>query len=372
MKSVGNNNSMVFLLGRFGFGGVERVTTDLANALYSDGWRIGVAFFEDESDSYLSELKKGIDIIRLEFPVNSINNLKKLRTYVDEENVDFIMNQWALPIKVTHFIRKVCKGTSVIKISMIHTMPSMNNRIRMSKGFMKLLWVLLSRISLRLVYQLNDAFVLLSDSYKEEFKRFTFLKNGKKLFSLPNPVRMVDARHQEKENLIIFVGRLSAEKRVDRIIDVWHKAHKRLPEWKVEIVGDGIEREKLKEYSKELPRLSFVGYQSPDDYYKRAKLILLTSDFEGFGLVLVEAMSAGCVPIVFGNYSAAYEIVTDSVGVTVPPPWKKECFEDELVSLANDKERLSKLSISSSIVARRYSIDNVVINYKDFLRKLKK
>ena len=372
MKSVRYKNSMVFLLGRFGFGGVERVTVDLANALCLNGWRIGIAFFEEEPDSCLSALKEGINIIRLKFPVNGGSNVKKLRAYVDESNVDFIMNQWALPIKVTHFIRKVCKGRSIIKVSMIHTMPSLNNRIRMSKGLMKLFWVLLSRISLRLVYQLNDAFVLLSDSYKEEFERFTFLKNSKKLFTLPNPVKMMDVQSQKKEDLIIFVGRLSAEKRVDRIIDVWRKAYERLPGWKVEIVGDGTEREKLEEYSKGLPRFSFVGYQSPDDYYKRAKLILLTSDFEGFGLVLVEAMSAGCVPVVFGNYSAAYEIVTDSVGVTVSPPWKEERFEDELVFLANDKERFSKLSIAGSIAAKRYSIDNVVINYKEFLRKLKK
>ena len=77
------------------------------------------------------------------------------------------------------------------------------------------------------------------------------------------------------------------------------------------LVGDGPEKRSLQEFCAEhrLEHVSFEGFQNPAPYYEQASLLLLTSEYEGFGLVIVEGMSFGVSPIVYGSFSAAYDLV---------------------------------------------------------------
>ena len=54
----------------------------------------------------------------------------------------------------------------------------------------------------------------------------------------------------------------------------------------------------------QLKHVKLEGMQYPRQYYERASILLLTSDFEGFGLVIVEGMAFGVIPIAYGSYSA--------------------------------------------------------------------
>ncbi|MEI3567565.1 MAG: glycosyltransferase [Akkermansia muciniphila] len=58
-----------------------------------------------------------------------------------------------------------------------------------------------------------------------------------------------------------------------------------------------------------LKHVSFEGFQNPAPYYEQASLLFLTSEYEGFGLVIVEGMSFGVSPIVYGSFTAAYDLV---------------------------------------------------------------
>ena len=61
-----------------------------------------------------------------------------------------------------------------------------------------------------------------------------------------------------------------------------------------------------------LKRVSLEGFKRPDNYYKRASILLLTSEFEGFPLVLAESMSFGVIPVVYGSFSAIYDIIENN------------------------------------------------------------
>lgn len=121
---------------------------------------------------------------------------------------------------------------------------------------------------------------------------------------------------------IIYVGRLDfVQKRVYRVIDTWNYLEERFPDWRLTIVGDGEDRENLENHVRclGLKRVSFEGFQKPIDYYKRASILLLTSDFEGFPLVLAECMSFGVIPAVYNSYSAIGDIIeSDKDGVVIP------------------------------------------------------
>lgn len=61
----------------------------------------------------------------------------------------------------------------------------------------------------------------------------------------------------------------------------------------------------------DLEHVSFEGFQQPKPYYERASILLLTSEYEGFLLVLAECMSFGVIPVVYDSYSAVRDIIDD-------------------------------------------------------------
>lgn len=77
-----------------------------------------------------------------------------------------------------------------------------------------------------------------------------------------------------------------------------------------------------------LNNVLFEGFQSPLEYYKRASLLILTSEYEGFPLVLAEAMSFGVIPVVYGSYSAVYDIISDGVDGVILPYNKKGMIQN--------------------------------------------
>lgn len=120
-----------------------------------------------------------------------------------------------------------------------------------------------------------------------------------------------------------------------------------------------------------LPRIAFKGFCDPAEHYARAKMLLLTSDFEGFGLVLVEAMSAGCVPIALGSYSAVYDIIDDGVcGRILPMPFDAKQMEDAVIRLARNQDDLLRMAKSGKESSARYSVGTVVDAWESVLCNL--
>ena len=79
-------------------------------------------------------------------------------------------------------------------------------------------------------------------------------------------------------------------------------------DWILRIVGDGPERDNIEHMVQklELKNVRFEGFQYPRSYYEISSILILTSEYEGFGLVVAEAMSFGVIPVVLGSYSAIY------------------------------------------------------------------
>lgn len=117
-----------------------------------------------------------------------------------------------------------------------------------------------------------------------------------------------------------------------------------------------------------LHNVRFEGFQSPILYYKRASILLLTSEYEGFPLVLPECMSFGVVPVVYGSYSAVYDIINDGKdGLVVH--FSKDSFHAEKMAeklsviMSNEKLR-NTMAINAIKKSCNYSIDKI---YKQWL-----
>jgi glycosyltransferase involved in cell wall biosynthesis len=166
-----------------------------------------------------------------------------------------------------------------------------------------------------------------------------------------------------KEKEIIYVGRIEYnQKRTDRVVDIWKELEPHYPDWKLTIVGDGDDREDLQKRIHEygLKRVEITGFVNPIKYYQRASILLLTSEYEGFGLVIAESMKFGVVPVVYNSYEAAEDLIADGHnGVLIDKPFSIGVFSEVLRKLMDDKKLLNDISRNAIKISKRFNIYTV-------------
>lgn len=167
----------------------------------------------------------------------------------------------------------------------------------------------------RSLIQDSDKFISLCPEYNEELAEELGLSQSdiEKLDCVYNRINLEEYPKLEKENLIVFVGRLShKDKRPERVLLIWEKIMNKLPNWHVEIWGDGDEYTYLQKQiqKRKLERIELKGYISnPKEVYQRAAILMLTSTFEGWPLVLVESQSFGTIPMAFDVVAGIRRII---------------------------------------------------------------
>ena len=333
--------NILFVLKSLEIGGVEVVTSVLANKFSSVGHRVTVFAFSEGEGRKVDTLDASVKLVVGKGFYISEDNVKLLKETLQENEISVIINQWGLPLVPIKVINKARKGFRVRVITVFHNDPLQNGRIQgvnteieKTTNLYKKKFLLFKRFvyrcatgyAMRYNYTHSDIFEVLSPSFVANFKNFTKIKNPKKLVVQTNPITIdindFEYRAEDKRKELIFIGRIDyIQKRVHRIIEVWSHLERDFPDWRLTIVGDGEERTNIEQIVRnlELQHVSFEGFQQPRPYYERARMLMLTSEFEGFPLVLAEAMSFGVVPVVYGSYSAVYDIIEDGKdGIIIP------------------------------------------------------
>lgn len=222
--------------------------------------------------------------------------------------------------------------------------------------------------------------MVLSDRFIPIFKKVSWMNSPKKLISQTNPLTIDNKEFvfdfNKKKMQIIYVGRLDeTQKCVSRILAIWRKLCGVLPNWNLKLVGDGPDRKLYEQYIDKngLKNISIEGFCNPLEYYKESSILLLTSDFEGFPLVLAEAMSFGVIPIVYGSYEAIYDIIDDNNGFIIRAQNEDELlseFIDHILLLAHNKVLRQEMALHAIEQAMNYSIDYVYKKWDYYLNVL--
>lgn len=380
-----NKPNILFLLKGLEIGGLEVVTAVLANKFVEEGHQVSVFSFLGGKHSIADRFDARIKLYQQDDYSRSKENVAKLRNVLVDDKIDIIINQWGLPYTPIKTARKAAKGLDVKIISVYHNAPSFNGRIQKLNIALMGCENLMKRLALRLmrfafkkvtsramayIYRHSDLFLVLSPSYIEEFKRFTGVSDDRYLQVLTNPITVEHDGYEyafnEKQKEIIYVGRLDfVQKRVYRVIDTWNYLEERFPDWRLTIVGDGEDRENLENHVKYLglKRVSFEGFQKPIDYYKRASILLLTSDFEGFPLVLAECMSFGVIPAVYNSYSAVCDIIDDGKDGIVLPYHKNGYQAEEaagmIANIMKDDGKREQMALAAIKKSKEYSVEKI-------------
>lgn len=175
---------------------------------------------------------------------------------------------------------------------------------------------------------------------------------------------------QHSTKIIGVVGRLSYEKGIDRALEVFSKVKTQIPESQLKIIGEGQEEFRLKQFAKELgllPHIHFVGFvENVIEQMKEFDVLLLPSRWEGFGYVLVEAMSLQVPPVAF-DIGATREILTEETGVIVPDGNLDACAEAIVNLLQNNEVRWQMGKEARIRVENNFSLQRVVEQLEEWL-----
>ena len=221
----------------------------------------------------------------------------------------------------------------------------------------------------------SDAIVTLSDKCSMMVEKMIESQHKARFYTIPNPnsYNVVSDSLLIKEKMILYVGRLSLEKNPLRLIKIWEQLYIAYPDWRLVIVGDGEEKQRMKDFVKEkgLVNVIFEGIQSDvAKYYAKASFICLTSNFEGWGMTLTEGMQYGCVPFTFGNYGAAYEIIDDGINGCVISAYNLKEYVSRLSELMSNNEKFSKMSMAAMEKVKMFSVKNIVDQWEELFKSI--
>lgn len=190
-------------------------------------------------------------------------------------------------------------------------------------------------------YESSDVYLCLCQAYKDQIQKELGLSSDNRLRVIRNYQPIVENPRLNKEKHILYCGRLSRyDKRVDRLLRIWARVQDQLPDYCLDIVGSGREGANLKRLARRLSlkRVTFWGKRfDMDTFYNKASILCMTSQTEGWGLVLTEAQANGVIPIAFNCSAGVEEILDGGAGVLVPLA-DEERFAQELLTLCKTED----------------------------------
>lgn len=216
-----------------------------------------------------------------------------------------------------------------------------------------------------------DTIVSLTHGDAEEWGRYT-----KNVVVIPNIVHLnstgrLSALTAKKA---IYPCRLEWQKGLFELLDIWAIVQQHYPDWQLDIYGDGSLRNEL---SSIIARreLNIVLHPSEPDIFSRyldSSMLLLTSIYESFGLIMPEAMSCGLPVVAFDCPYGPGEIVTDGEDGFLVKDRNIEAFAQRVCQLIENAELRQQMGKDAIQKAQRYSVDNIMPLWKELFGSLKK
>lgn len=340
-------------------GGLARILIDKINWLVAHGYDVTLCNIERGDVLPAYALDERVKVIRGDISTTAGNALTRLRgvlgainrvrEIIKEVQPDIIVNAhcplvtWVLPFVST-------KIPKIVEIHQSRQGLEMLNRWAMN-GFSR--W--LHKWSIRWIYGLYDKFVVLTSGDQKAWNlrncmvipNFSNYSEQGCLASIPRE------REEKAQYQIIMLARLVPQKRIDLMVQIWAKLAKDFPQWQVKVLGEGWERPRLEvQILRAGLHDTFLlpgQVKNVTAELQKSDILCLTSEYEGFGIVLIEAMLKG-VPVIAFDYVGVDDIIENGVDGYVVPFGDIDTYVNKLklmMSSFEERDRLVRNALSS-------------------------
>ena len=350
---------ILMVITSLGVGGAEKVVTTLADQLVNMGHEVNIAYLTGEA--LVVPKNKSVRVINLE--VKSFRSLTggylKLRKLIDDFKPDVVHSHL---VHANILCRTMRLSTNIPRlISSAHNTDE--------EGWTRFL-------AYRLTDRITDISTNVSDEAVEAFIQKKAVRRGRML-TLHNGISTTDFVFSEQarsyirselgvtegQQLILAVGRLNEQKDYPNLLAAISHVSLKCRNVKLAIVGDGPQLNELKEYANSLGlnnKVDFLGIRTDiPSLMSAADVFTLSSAWEGFGLVVAEAMACNRV-VVATDCGGVKEVVGDAGFLVPPKDSRKLAATLELALNLSDDERLKIGAKARQRVIKHYSLPAAV------------
>ena len=185
---------------------------------------------------------------------------------------------------------------------------------------------------------------------------------------IPNVVNLnpLDYYSSHEAKSVIFVGRLSKQKDVMILLKIWDVVSNRHPDWILNIYGEGDEEEHVKAIISQMDGRVLLHKPTIDIFekYVNSSLLLLTSLYEPFGLVIPEAMSCGLPVVAFDCPYGPADIITDGIDGFVVKKRDVSFFSERVCMLLENKKMRIQMGQAAIASSQRYRPNIIMPKWK--------
>lgn len=343
-------------------GGAERIISEKANTLSTDyGHDVTiVSIYKDERPaSYPLEPNVKIISLGIPFPNRGGNAVKKLinrfstlihtvkklnstlaRIKPDATFFTMVVGALALPF-TKNAGKRIYESHSARKFTPFHS-----------------LFFLMERCA--------DTVVCLTEDDAQEYR------HARHCVVIPNFIEKPS--HAVKDfsrKSAIAVGRLEEVKGFDRLIKMWKKIALHHPDWHLDIYGDGTEKERLQERIDKYrlsDKITLCGRSDNiQEKYAEHSLHVMSSRYEGLGMVMIEANACGLPSVSFNFEYGASDILKDGENGLLVPQNDREMFIKAVEQLMDDENLRAAMGKKAAAMAHRYYKENVIEKWNSLL-----
>lgn len=201
-----------------------------------------------------------------------------------------------------------------------------------------------------------------------------YLKEGFKAIYIPHLNTFENNKKNDlKEKIVLNIGRYTDDKQQDLLIDIWSELYKtkNIKEWKLYIVGSGENEKKLQKKIEKYNLGHVIKLLPPkknvNEYFEKASIFAFTSRYEGFGMVLLEAMSFGIPCISFDCPSGPRDIIENKINGYLIPENDIKMYVDKLNSLISNKDEIVMMGDKAFSKAINWNKKDMINSWKELL-----
>lgn len=221
----------------------------------------------------------------------------------------------------------------------------------------------LRRIARHIAARTSDALVVLTERDRQQWLHHMSPRAHVVAIANPLPFPYPLASAPRGSKIVLAAGRLTAAKGFDILIRAWASVSPIFPDWRLRILGDGEERAALMRLVSELELSSTVSLPGMQldmvSAYQNASVFCLSSHYEGFALVLLEAMAFG-LPIVASDCETGpRELIRDGENGLLVQAGDACALADGLIRIIRDGALAHTLGETGRTVAKQYSLDRI-------------